>query len=175
MKRASFFFLVAAVAAAIPAYDLLAAQTAPAATQKPAAPAATTAGGARTVELTASDTGGKYTFTPTTIEAKPGERIRLVLKAVGTMPKMASAHNFILLKAGSSATTFVNEGAAAGAAGNYIPAAKKDQVLAQTMLAGAGETHETTFTAPTTAGTYPYICTFPGHFMLGMRGNLIVK
>lgn len=192
MKRASLWLLVAAVAAAIPVYHLAAqgastqkpaapVATPGAATQKPAAPPsvpATTAkpaGAARTVELIASDTGGKYVFQPPTIDAKPGEQIRLVLKAVGTMPKMASAHNFVLLKAGTPIPAFVNEGATAGAATGYIAPARKDAVLAQTPLAGAGETFEVTFTAPTTPGSYPYICTFPGHFLLGMRGMLVVK
>jgi azurin len=50
-----------------------------------------------------------------------------------------------------------------------------DQVIAKTALAGAGETVDVTFNAPAAAGSYPYVCTFPGHFQAGMRGNLVVK
>ena len=51
----------------------------------------------------------------------------------------------------------------------------KDQVLAATALAGPGETVDVTFKVPATAGSYPFLCTFPGHFAAGMRGNIVVK
>jgi azurin len=41
-------------------------------------------------------------------------------------------------------------------------------VIAHTPMAKPGETTEVTFTAPA-AGTYPFICTVPGHYML-MKG-----
>jgi len=28
---------------------------------------------------------------------------------------------------------------------------------------------------PAAPGSYPYVCTFPGHFVAGMKGNLVVK
>ena len=48
-------------------------------------------------------------------------------------------------------------------------------MLANTTLAGNGETVEVTFTAPKAPGVYTYICTFPGHFLAGMKGTLTVK
>ena len=51
----------------------------------------------------------------------------------------------------------------------------KDQVLAASAMAGPGETVEVTFKVPTAPGTYPYLCTFPGHFAAGMRGTIVVK
>jgi len=51
----------------------------------------------------------------------------------------------------------------------------KAQVLASTKLAGPGETVETTVKVPAKAGSYPYMCTFPGHFAAGMKGTLVVK
>ena len=41
-------------------------------------------------------------------------------------------------------------------------------------LAKPGETVEVTFTVPSEPGEYPYICTYPAHFMT-MRGVLIVS
>ena len=32
-----------------------------------------------------------------------------------------------------------------------------------------------TFKVPAEAGSYDYICSFPGHFAAGMRGKLVVK
>ena len=48
-------------------------------------------------------------------------------------------------------------------------------MIAATTLAGNGETVEVTFTVPKAAGSYPYVCTFPGHFQAGMKGTLEVK
>lgn len=158
MKRAAFFsFFLAAAMVAAPAF--LQAQAKPA------------AAGVRTVEIQGSD---QMKYSVVSIEAKPGEQIRVVLKVVGTMPKAAMSHNFVLLAAGVNPTEFTNKSMMA-AATNYIAPELKAQVLASTVLAGAGETVEVTFKAPAKAGSYTYLCSFPGHFAAGMRGTLLVK
>ena len=43
------------------------------------------------------------------------------------------------------------------------------------MKLDPGESVEVTFTAPDTPGDRPYICTFPGHYVGGMKGTLIVE
>jgi azurin len=141
----------------------LAAQTKKAATKSSA--------GGRTVEITGTDT---MKFSVTEITAKPGEKIHVVLKATGSMPKIAMAHNFVLLKAGVNPTDVANAAFNARAT-EFIPADMKDKILAHTGLVGGGETSDVTFTAPTKPGKYEYLCTFPGHFSQGMRGVLIVK
>ena len=65
-------------------------------------------------------------------------------------------------------------GSPAGSQGHYLPPDKKDQVIAFTPLAGVDETVEVAFKAPA-AGTYPFVCTFPGHVAAGMKGTLVVK
>ena len=77
-------------------------------------------------------------------------------------------------QAGAKQLDFVNAAAMARAT-DFIPADMKDQVLAATTLAGPGETVEVTFKVPAAPGTYPYMCTFPGHFAAGMRGTIVVK
>jgi azurin len=47
--------------------------------------------------------------------------------------------------------------------------------LAATQLAGNGETVEVSFDAPKTAGRYDFVCSFPGHYLAGMRGVLVVN
>ena len=126
---------------------------------------------ARVVEIQGTD---QMKYSVTNIEAKPGEQITVRLSSVGNMPKMAMAHNFVLLALNADAATFAQQAALAGATG-YIPAAREGDVLAKTDLAGAGETVEVTFTAPTEPGSYTYLCSFPGHFAVGMRGTLVVK
>jgi azurin len=139
----------------------------------PGAPQAKPAAGSavRTVEITGGD-DMKYSLT--SIPAKPGETIKIKLVSKGTLPKIAMAHNFVLLKLGAKQLDFVNAAAMARAT-DFIPPDMKDQVLGATALAGPGETVEVTIKVPAAAGSYPYMCTFPGHFAAGMKGTLDVK
>ena len=59
-------------------------------------------------------------------------------------------------------------------ANNYLPPDQADKVIASIAMLGPGESGSATFVAPA-AGTYDYICTFPGHCLAGMRGVLTVK
>jgi azurin len=139
------------------------------AAQKP--PAGAAAKGVRTVEIVGTE---DMKYSVTNIAAKPGEQLLVRLVSKGAMPKIAMAHNFVLLKKGVAQTDFINASVNARAT-DYIPADKKADVIAFTGLAGAGETVEVTFKVPTAPGDYPYLCTFPGHAQAGMQGKLTVK
>jgi len=125
----------------------------------------------RTIAIAGSE---QMKYDVATISARPGEQLHVVLKAVGSMPKAAMAHNFVLLKAGVSPLEVANASMTARDT-DFIPPAMKDKIIASTGLAGGGETVEVTFRAPTKPGTYAYLCTFPGHLALGMKGELVVK
>lgn len=125
----------------------------------------------RTVSITAGD-NMKYSVTQ--IAARRGERLRIVLTSTGTMPKMAMAHNVVFLAKGADADAFVNASAMARDNG-FIAPAFMSNLLAATQLAGNGETVEVTFDAPRTPGRYDFVCSFPGHYLAGMRGVLIVR
>ena len=125
----------------------------------------------RLVELQGNDL---MKYSVTAITAKPGELLHVKLKNAGTLPKAAMAHNFILLAKGTDAAAFTNASATAVATG-YIAPAMKAKVLASTPLAGPGETVEVTFKAPAVPGDYTFLCSFPGHFLSGMKGVLTVK
>jgi azurin len=125
----------------------------------------------RTVEITGGD---DMKYSVTSIPAKRGEQLRIRLTSKGTLPKVAMAHNVVVLKAGTNQIEFVNAGSLARAT-DFIPQDKKDQVIAATTMAGPGESVEVTFKVPNAAGNYPYVCTFPGHFAAGMRGVIEVK
>ena len=145
--------------------------SAPASTAAPGVNQAKPASSARTVELTGGD---DMKYSETTITAKPGETLRIKLVSKGTLPKAAMAHNVVVLKPSAKQIDFANAAAMARAT-DFIPPDMKDQVLAATTLAGPGETVEVTFKVPTAPGSYPYLCTFPGHFAAGMRGTIVVK
>jgi azurin len=111
-------------------------------------------------------------FGVTAIEAKPGETLKIVLKNIGTLPKEAMGHNWVLLKAGTDIAAFATASIMAKDT-DYIAASQKDKVIASIGVLGPKKSGETTFTAPA-PGEYNFICSFPGHYML-MKGTLTVK
>jgi len=144
----------------------------PAATASaPAAAVKAPAAGPRTVEITAND---QMKFSLTTIEAKAGEDLKVVLTNLGTMPKEAMGHNWVLLKKGADVTAFATAAMTARET-EYIPAGLKDQVLAHTELIGPRKSSEASFKVPSEPGEYPFLCSFPAHFLTGMKGVLVVK
>ena len=135
------------------------------------ASAAAAPAGPREVEITAGDTM-KYSIAA--IEAKPGEEIKVILTNVGTQPVEVMGHNWVLLKAGTDVAAF-DAAALNSKDTGYIPPALKDQIIAQIDLLGPRKSGEVTFKAPSVPGDYPFLCTFPAHYQVGMKGFLTVK
>ena len=105
-----------------------------------------------------------------TIEVKYGKNIRLTLNHKGKIGKEFMGHNFVLLKKGVNVDEFAKK-ATLAKSNDYIP--NSDETIAFTKMLGGGESTTISFMAPD-AGTYTYICSFPGHYMI-MRGELIVN
>ena len=83
-------------------------------------------------------------------------------------------HNVVLLTGGTDPDAFALL-AMEAATTEYLPAAMKSRVIAATRLLGPGESDTVTFTAPSAPGSYVFLCSFPGHFQVGMRGVLTVQ
>lgn len=113
-------------------------------------------------------------FDVTSITASPGEVLRVVLVNAGTLPKTVMGHNWILLKAGTDPVAFAST-AAGEADHGYIPSQPDAPMIAHIGLLGPGESGEVTFTVPATPGEYPFLCSFPAHCLVGMKGVLVVK
>lgn len=135
------------------------------------APQETDSSGAHVIKITGND---QMRYNVTEFEVSAGEEVKVMLTNVGMLPKAGMAHNFVLLKLGTDATDFAMAGASA-MDNDYIAPSEADKVIAHTALAGSKETVEVVFTAPSEPGSYDYICTFPGHFLAGMSGVMIVK
>jgi azurin len=170
--------LIAVISAGCGKKDATASSTATPASTPAAEANATTASaaapaksGVRTIEITAGDT---MKFNITSIEAKPGEELKVVLTNIGTQPKEVMGHNWVLLKAGTDVAAF-DAAAVTAKASDYIPDSLKDQIIAHTVLLGPRKSDEITFKVPTTPGDYPFLCTFPAHYQVGMKGVLTVK
>lgn len=138
----------------------------------PAAPAGPVVHDGRAIEITGTDT---MKFNVTEIVARPGEKLSVTFVNLGTTPKFSMGHNWVLLAAGVDVPKFLLA-AAESVTTEYVPrATAADQILAATRLLGPKERDTVTFTAPTTPGRYEFLCSFPGHYQVGMRGVLIVQ
>jgi azurin len=115
-----------------------------------------------------------YQYSVKEIRVHPGEKVTITLKTISSMSKSEMAHNWVLLKMGVNATAFTNQGMT-HKDNEYIDPKLEDQIIAHTKLLGNGEQDSITFTAPKTKGEYTYVCTFPGHYLLGMKGKFIVE
>ncbi len=131
------------------------ATTAPVATSPPAA---TSAGG---VTIDISATGDALSFSTDQLTASAGSEVVLTF----SNEARAFEHNWVLVQSGTK-----DEVATAGLAAGppWIPP-DDDRIIVYTELLGPGATGEVRFTAPA-AGTYQFVCTFPGHNAGGMFG-----
>lgn len=143
----------------------------PAGTRSTGSDGSQAAGDAREIVIEGND---QMQFDINSFDVEAGERIRLTLKNVGTMPKFSMGHNVVILQRGADGAAFV-EAAMNAAANDYIPQGSENQIIAHTALLGGGEEDSITFTAPQTTGEYPYVCSFPGHYQIGMHGVMNVR
>ncbi|MCB1275912.1 plastocyanin/azurin family copper-binding protein [Prosthecobacter sp.] len=114
-------------------------------------------------------------YETTELSVKAGQKVKLTLNNTGGV--LPQPHNFLLLKPGKldAVGALANAMLAdpQGMAKSYIPEAAKPDIIANTKLVQPNQSETIEFTAPADAGDYPYICTFPGHWML-MRGVMHV-
>ena len=135
----------------------------------PAAPAVAIPEGATKVVVNGNDA---MQFDVKEIRVKAGAKVALTLNHTGKLPKASMGHNLVILAAGTDLITFVT--AATGAAAeDYVPKSQAESVVAATKLIGGGESDTVIFDAPA-AGTYDFICSFPGHYAI-MKGKFIVE
>jgi len=149
----------------------------------------TTAGGSK---ITGSTAAGKHlTKQPESwkngpdktilLGTKPGLKFditNLILKA-GAKVKLTFAntddmlHNFVLTTPGSGNAVgeMVMKMGLDGEKYSFVPNSTK--VLAHTALLQPGKSDTIYFTVPKTPGIYPFICSYPGHYMV-MKGQIKV-
>lgn len=125
----------------------------------------------RTIVIVANDS---LRFSVTRMDAHPGEKLHVQLRDEGSVPKVSMGHNWILLDEDSEATPYAMAAMTAQISSFMVPALAS-HVLASIALIGPKERGDVTFNAPMKPGSYPFICSFPGHMMAGMRGELVVK
>ena len=101
----------------------------------------------------------------------PGAPVKLVFENPDVTP-----HNLLIVQPGAADEVGIagNEMAKTpdGFAKGFIPDSPK--ILHKTKMLNQGDSEVLRFTAPTAKGKYPYICTFPGHWLV-MKGEMIVE
>jgi azurin len=91
-------------------------------------------------------------------EAQPGAPVKVEFRNADAQADMA--HNLVFTRPGAREKV-VQAALQATEKQNYVP--DVPEVLHHTPLVQQGNAATLTFTAPTDAGVYPYVCTFPGH------------
>jgi putative heme-binding domain-containing protein len=116
-------------------------------------------------------TGTNLSFATRSFRVQPGEAIHFTLRNPDVVP-----HNWAVVKPGTLervgqlANQLISDPEAA--VRQYIPLT--DDVLAYTDVVLPSDQFTIFFRAPTTPGRYPYLCTFPGHWLV-MNGEMIVE
>jgi azurin len=112
----------------------------------------------------------QYTVTEFTVKA--GAPVKLVFDNPDATP-----HNLLILQPGSEdevglAAIEMAKQPEALASMNFTP--KSDKIIQATQMLKQGEDETLRFHAPEKPGRYPYICSFPGHFLV-MKGTMVVE
>ncbi len=116
-------------------------------------------------------TDKNLTFATKEIRVRAGETIAFTLSNPDVVP-----HNWALVqpgslqKVGELANRLIADPEAY--ARHYIP--QSDAVLFYTDIVAPGESQTIYFKVPEAPGCYPFLCTFPGHWMV-MNGEIIVE
>lgn len=122
-----------------------------------------------TLELkTTGETMATMAYEPSRLEVPAGAEVTVNLDNTASAAGMI--HNVVFIERGAQeeiSTAALDAGKDAG----FIPESSK--IIAHSALAQPGEKVSVTFTAPSAAGTYQFICTYPGH--TAMKGILLVK
>ncbi len=124
--------------------------------------------GARPVRF---DAGQNLTFSPRLVTVRAGEPLAITFGNPDVVP-----HNWVLVKPASLARVgdLANKLIADPEAvlRHYVP--KSDDVLAYTDIVASKQEFTIFVRAPEKPGRYPFLCTFPGHWMV-MNGQLVVE
>jgi azurin len=117
------------------------------------------------------EAGKNLSFVTRSFTVRAGEPIALTFQNPDVVP-----HNWALIKPGTlpQVGDLLNKTIAEpdSAARQYIP--KSDEVLVYTDIVDPQSQCSIFFRAPAEKGRYPYLCTFPGHWMV-MNGVMIVE
>ena len=110
-------------------------------------------------------------FSQTLLTARAGQHVELTFSNTDDLQ-----HNLVIFKRGNIATyekdLFGSMNDANAQARGFVP--DSPNVLIASRLLNARESTVLSFDAPAEPGDYPFVCSFPGHWLM-MRGVLRVE
>lgn len=128
-----------------------------------------------TVEVRISCEPERMLFTTRQFTVAPDQPVKLVF----TNPD-ATDHNLVITQPGAMAEVGMAANEMArdpkNATSDFLPESKRDLILEATPMIGPTRkslVHVLRFHAPSEPGIYPYVCTFPGHWIV-MNGQMVV-
>lgn len=114
-------------------------------------------------------------FTTRQFVVRPGQPVKLVFSNAD-----ATNHNLAILMPGAEEEVGAAANAMArdprNAMSDFLPPQKSEMILQATSMIGPSRNSRIDvlrFTAPEEPGIYPYLCTFPGHWVV-MNGRMVV-
>jgi azurin len=122
------------------------------------------------VLLEISSDGNLMAYDRATLAAPAGQSVTLTFYNRSTVHQ----HSWVLVNGGLEVADQVYAMAvAAGPDRDYMPEGEA-AILAYTELVDSGMQDTISFVAPAVPGEYTYLCTFPGHYLAGMKGTLVL-
>ena len=114
-------------------------------------------------------------FTVTRIVSKPNQPMKIVFQN-----EDATDHNWVLVEPGALEEVGIAANEMArdpkNAQSDFLPPEKRDRILQASPMIGPtrkARIHVLRFMTPQEPGVYPFVCTFPGHWIM-MRGDLVI-
>lgn len=120
--------------------------------------------------LTISSQGEALAFDQNQLTVQTNQRVQLTFTNSSTILE----HNWVLVGGGETLAAEVDRaGKLAGPASGYL-LADVTRLIAHTWVLPPGATSSVSFVAPA-PGRYIYLCTVPGHYDAGMKGEFVVQ
>lgn len=124
-----------------------------------------------TLRLSLSVISGQMQFSEKLLTARAGQRVEITFSNTDD-----AQHNLVIFKRGSMADyekeLFGSMNDAFAQSRGFVP--DSPNVLIASRLLNARESVVLSFVAPTEPGDYPFVCSFPGHWLM-MRGVLTIQ
>lgn len=121
--------------------------------------------------ITISALPERMMYDVTAFTVRPGQEVEVTF-----VNPDATQHNLVFVQPGSEEEVGMKANALARLPNaletNFIP--ESDKLMWYTELVSQGASQTLRFRAPDQIGSYPYICTFPGHWMI-MKGEMLVE
>lgn len=122
---------------------------------------------ANAIDIKITTKGEQLAFEPNHFEVKAGEKVNLTF----TNGSKSMEHNLVIGKPGT-AEKIGTDSQTAGAGAGWTSSGP--EVLFKTKMLKPTKKEKISFTAPSDKGSYPFLCTFPGHPMF-MKGTMTVQ